>query len=207
MTRGELKQLVRDNLGSGGSSFYSDAEIEDSIQDSYAQIVGDFQLLASSTTITVPANKNFLDVKALVPDYLSAISFYDPIRKVYLNDSIKWPLGFSKIDPQWQTRIRPPEAWDFVDARTIAFFGRQPTTYNLTLRYFQTAPVLTADNDTINVPTIVQPALETWIYGTLKEQFEEFQAATLHWREFETLKVTLSSVLSEYAAKIMKGFF
>jgi hypothetical protein len=208
MTRGSIKANIQIYMGDIGASFWSEDNLNDSIQDSYTEIAGAIQAIRKNGTVTFPANVNYLTPATLLSDttYLNTLAIFDINRNIFLKDNLSWPKDFQKIRPDWELMVLPPDYWCPVDCTQIVVFGRLPATSPYKLYYSATASTLTSDSDVLLLPDLAELAIEEYVQGDLLEQAEEFSKSQMHFAKYEGELAKLVQLSKDFAKSDFMAF-
>lgn len=183
MTRGDSKTIIVKNLENAGSVFYSDPELNDSIQDAYDDIALLTQFNVKSTTISQAA-KNYYDFKNQhsISDYLSTIAIFNSLSNFWLRDDLAY-RQLDRIRRDWENWRGNSAFWTPVNYQWVAIapFNEVPTG-NFTLKYAAIAPTLTADTDTYLIAADMADLIEYYVTADMLETAEEFTKAGVYWK-------------------------
>jgi len=179
----EQKQRLRNYFGN--DIYYTDADLEASIEDGYDEICAYTGLILNSTIINFTANKTYYDMRTLIPDYLGVVAIF--------NETIKrWmlPSSIRKFDEQridWETAAGVPYYFAPVSHRYVAIF-KKPIVANygrMFVFYRATAPAPTGNDDAFQLPGDHQFVLEDYSIADLEEQNQEWGKAAVRVQAYK----------------------
>lgn len=118
-TRGDIKAEVQNNLIELNFNFYSDLDLNNSIQDAYDDIVILTQCIQKKVTLHWVSNLNYYNFTNILPDYLGTIAIFNNVTNQWLRDDLNLK-DFDRIRRDWETWIGPPMFWAPSDCDRIA---------------------------------------------------------------------------------------
>jgi hypothetical protein len=210
MTRGQLKTILRFNLADIGVTFYSDENLNDSIQDAYDDVACLCKCITKSVTLSWIPNLSYYDfvVDCNVSDYMGTIGIFNNVTNRWLRDDLTL-RHFDGLRIDWENWSGTPEFWTSSDPKRIAIAAKYPGSASRTgafasdrfttaffvdsavtsvgtfsLLYCAVAPTLTADTDTPLIATDMQYLLEYYVTADMLETAEEFIKAQDYWNKY-----------------------
>lgn len=187
MTRAQVRANVRANLSDAGITTYSDADLNDSIQDAYNEISVNCLTILKSASIQQLAAKNYYDFLALgITDYLGYVAIFNQDTNLWLRDDINI-RDFDRMRRDWENWQGEPQ---FVAPHSLQYVAIAP--YQLitgpgnvfTVWYWGFAPTLVTDSDTFLIATDQQYMLEAYTTADSLEVSEEVAKAAPFWMEY-----------------------
>lgn len=207
--RGQVKAEVQTNLTDLNINFYSDDDLNNSIQDAYDDIVILTQCIQKKVTLNWISNLSYYDFKNVmnVTDYMGTIAIFNNVTNLWLRDDLSLK-DFDRIRRDWETWIGSVLFWAPSDPTYIAicpkmfasniqygafdsgsfdsgsFFIDNSITSNLgsfILYYWALAPTLVSDSDTFLVASDKTTAITRYATADLLEQCQEFNKAQSFW--------------------------
>jgi hypothetical protein len=225
VTRGQIKTNININLQNAGSTFHTDSDLNDSLQDAY----DDIAVLTQCITNTVDLNwvaglsyYNFKDDFGL-SDYLGATAIFNYDTNRWLRDDLSI-RDFDRLRRDWETWTGATQFWASSDFKRIAiaphvtttttgttsgafyslgfssgfFIGISTRTSGFQLTYWAQAPPLTGDGSTFLIATDMQDLLEFYATADQLETSEEFTKANEYWEKYY-------SGIKEYAERVKRN--
>lgn len=195
MTRDEIAGKIRRNLNDAGITYYSAEDINDSIQDGYDEIAVYSECIEKRVELSFLANRTYINIRNLVPDYFRPIYIYSDSNGRYLD--LVDDRDLLSYRQNWEMIMGSISEYMILDSNQLGFSGRLNSVTSrdtFKLFYKATANILTSTA----VPQINTNYQQLLIdYGTadLLEQNQEFQKATRKWMSYETM-------LEDYRTKI-----
>ena len=109
-TRGEVKAEIQNNLIELNFNFYSDLDLNNSIQDAYDDIVILTQCIQKKVTLPWLSNLSYYNFNSLLPDYLGTIAIFNNVTNQWLRDDLNLK-DFDRIRRDWENWIGTPMFW------------------------------------------------------------------------------------------------
>lgn len=203
MTVLQLRTNIRVNLNDNGITFYSDQDINDSIQDAYNEIAARTKFLTkTAANLSWQANSNYYDFLSLgVTDYLGTIGIFNNVSNLWLRDDISIKQ-FDNIRRDWELWIGSPQFWAPHSFKYTAIAPKYAVanagTYNLL--YNASAPILSGDTDSPLIAADMQVLIELYATADLLESADEPTKAITFWNQY-TPKLEIYKQRSGNAAK------
>lgn len=203
-TRGQIKADIQSNLTDLNLNFYSDDDLNQSIQDAYDDVAILSQCIQKRVTINWISNLSYYDFKSLgISDYLGTIAIFNNITNLWLRDDLSLK-DFDRIRRDWETWIGTPQFWAPSDPVNISitpkylgsntpgafdplsfsnafYIGNFTTLGTFILYYWTVAPELTSDSDTFLIASDKDQMITQYATGDLLEQCQEFSKAAGYW--------------------------
>lgn len=183
MTRATLKDSVRSNLFDSGVTFYSDDDLNDSIQDAYDDVVVLTQCIIKKTTVSWISNKGYLDpvTDLAVTDYMAVTAIFNNNSNLWLRDDVSL-RNFDALRIDWENWVGQPQMWAPVNNKYFAIAPKMlVASGTFDLYYWATAPTLSGDSDTFLIATDMQILLEQYTTADMLEQAQEYVKAQSPW--------------------------
>ncbi len=183
-----IKTNIGINLNDSSNVNYSTNDLQDSIQDSYNDIVSQTQCIVKKTTLTWQASVSYYDMITLVSDYLACVAIFNNINKTWLFDDLTL-INLDKLRDDWELAIGTPENWISLNFKYVAIFPKYksipvlPAINTFDLYYWATAPAV-VDTQTPLITGDFQHLLEKYSTADLLEQFEEYTKASIFWESY-----------------------
>jgi hypothetical protein len=213
-TRGQVKAEVQTNLTDLNINFYSDDDINNSIQDAYSDVVILTQCIQKQVTLPWVSNLSYYDFvnRFNISDYLGTIAIFNNVSNLWLRDDLSLK-DFDRIRRDWENWIGTTMFWAPSDPFRIgicpkmldnnlrygafdansfnndAFFINNSAQSNLgsfILYYWGLAPILVSDNDTFLIASDKDTTLTQYATADLLEQAQEFNKAGSYWGPYYT---------------------
>ena len=192
LNRGQIRDRIRTNLNDSGITYYSDKEINDSIQDAYNEIAA--RALYNVKNITLPwyAHLNYFDFPGplfRVCDYIATIAIFNNSTRQFLRDDLNI-RDFNRLRRDWETwRGAPqfwcPHSWQY-DAIAPAYASVPSVNGTFILTYYAQSPLLAADADEFLIASDMLTLIEQYSTGDLLETAEEPAKAGSFWNDYES---------------------
>ena len=185
MNFGQLKTDVRRRLGDSTTAFFSNDDIENAIQDAYAELADATEFFERYANLTTIAGHTYYNLTHILPD-----TFLSP-RRVYSGTTNRWltPTTPRELDyhtyRQWELVYGPPEKYWM---RGNWWFGIFPRTADDVpiLRFCYTAipDEFVDDSDTPAFPQEFHPGISASALSDLFSQQRETEKALVKWAEY-----------------------
>lgn len=183
-TRAQIKADIQDNLTDLAINFYSDDDLNASIQDAYDDVAILTQCIQKNTTLNWQSNLSYYNFVTLgVADYLGQIAIFNNVTNLWLRDDLNLK-DFDRIRRDWETWICAPLFWAPSDPNNTAICPKYYGAGSLgtfVLYYWATAPTLMSDTDGFLIATDMQDLITLYVTGDLLEQAQEFAKAQNYW--------------------------
>lgn len=111
MTFGQMKAAVRRKLNESSATFWTDQDIEDALNDAYAEMADATEFYERQATIDLLPSRTYYDLTSVLPD-----TFLSP-RRAYNVTTSRWldptdPLDQDRhTDSQWELTSGQPERY------------------------------------------------------------------------------------------------
>lgn len=178
MTYAEIKNHIRSNLNDAGVQFWSDVDLNESIEDCEAEISFLARHIIKKQTIAFQARAHY-DFRLLgVEDFLCVIAIFNENTNRWLHDTLT-VKDLDKVRDDWELWTGTPQYWAPVnfELNVIVPYMPEPTG-NLILYYAAKAPEpLTNPANTPLIATDQQKLIELYVTGDMLEQAEEYVKA------------------------------
>lgn len=198
LNRGQLKTNVRTNLDDEGlGTFYSEDDLNDSLQDAYDDIVVLTQCIPKTVTINWISSLSYYDFSndCGINDYLATVAIFNNLTNRWLRDDLNL-RDFDRLRRDWEIWEGTPQFWAPSDPKRIAIAPRyalSPGSFKLL--YWAQAPVLATDSDILLTANDVQNLFEFYCTGDMLEQQQEFTKAAEYWEKY-------FNSIDEYAQRV-----
>jgi len=217
-TRGQIKTSVRQNLDDAGVSFYSDDDLNESLQDAYDDIAAMSQCICKTVNVQWLGQLSYYNfVTDLgLNDYLATVAIFNYATNMWLRDDLNI-RDLDRIRRDWENWIGTPQFWCSSDPNHIAIapkYGQNDAfggafdmfsfddAFNIgslgslgqfKLLYWAQAPRLQTDASTFLMASDVQNLLEFYCTADMLETAEEFSKAQEYWEKYYNSLVDYSS--------------
>lgn len=194
-TFSQIKANIRANLNDAGVTFYSAADLTESVEDGYSDVLFHSRCLIKSVTLNFQASP-YYDFKLLgVEDFMCVIAIYNNNTNQWLFDDTT-VRDLDKIRYDWELWAGQPRMWAPVNFQLNVIVPYLTTpTGNFDLYYAAKAQDVTDDTATPSIATDKQNLIENYCTGDLLEQAEEYQKANEYFK-------TYNEDLTEYTERV-----
>lgn len=187
MDREDIRNVIRTNLADVGITYYSDDEINASIQDAYNEVCAKSQCLVKSSTKSWVSGKNYYDpvVDLSITDYLGCVAVFNNNTNWWLRDDISL-RDLDRLRRDWEVWSGNPQFWAPHSFQRFAVAPKLTSavgTFNLI--YWASAPVMTSDSDIPVIATDMHDLFEYYCTADLLETAEEAVKANIFWALYE----------------------
>jgi hypothetical protein len=191
-TRGQIKADLQDNLADFNLNFFSDDDLNTSVQDAYTDISILTQCIQENVTLNWQSGLcyyAFTQAPFNVSDYLGTIAIFNNVTNLWLRDDLSLK-DFDHIRRDWEMWNGTPQFWAPSDPVNIAITpmytggtgGSSLGTF--ILYYWGVAPTLASDASTFEIATDMQKLLTNYATADLLEQAQEFGKAEEFWTQY-----------------------
>jgi hypothetical protein len=179
MTRTELKNRLKINFDQN-SIYYTETDLDDSIQDGYDEIVAYAGVIHKATTISFTEDVSYYDFGSLISDFFALVALWN-------NHTQRWmfPSSFRLLDKfrdDWETVYGTPEYFVPINHRWVTVYKKPSAAgYGDMYVFYKASADTLNDESDLDIPLEHQRVLERYVTGDLHEQAEEWVKAQ---REF-----------------------
>lgn len=198
MNFSQMKSSLRQKLNESGSTFYSDEDVADAINEAYAEVSDATEFYERQATIQLLTGRTYYDLTTL----LDSDTFLSP-RRAFNPATNRWfqPTDYRDLDThtyvQWELTEAAPRDYFL---RGNWWFGVWPksnddTSYHARLYYTAIAPPLVEDTDVPQFPVQWHAGIVEIAFSDLLTQERETEKALDHWK----IAMTYIDQLADYA--------
>lgn len=182
MNRGQIRQAISNNLEDANLTYYSNQEIDDSIQDCYNEVCAKTRCLVKSITLNWLSEINYYDYISLgVSDYLGTVAIFNNASNLWLRDDVNI-RDLHRIRRDWELWRGQPQFWVPHSLQyTVVCPCLQVGIGSYELWYYCIAPTLVNDTDVPVIATDMHSIFEQYCTADLLETAEESQKA-IRWK-------------------------
>lgn len=184
MTFSQIQTEVRRRLNELNANFWSDSDVNRSINDGYDEMSDASEWYETSATVTTFANQTYYDMTSLTGStVLSPKSCQNPTTKFWLHPVD--PLFMdTQVHPRWGQIQSQPEYYLTRGLFQIGFAPKVNADSTLTL-YFTAMPAeLSAASDTPGFPQEYHYGIVEYALYDLLSQDAETAKALVHWKQY-----------------------
>lgn len=178
MTYNEIKDHIRANLNDAGVQFWSDTDLNESIEDCEAEISFLARHIIKKQTIDFQPRAHY-DFNLLgVADFLCVIAIFNNNTNRWLHDTITLK-DLDRIRDDWELWTGTPQYWVPVnwELNVIVPYMPDPTGDFVLYYAAQAAFPLSDPTQTPLIATDQQKLIELYVTGDMLEQAEEYVKA------------------------------
>jgi hypothetical protein len=184
MNFGEMRAAVRTRIAEASANFWSDSDIDSSINEGFQELADATEWYERSTSIPTMSNRTYLDLRGVVDG-----SFISPKRARNLQTG-KWltPTTVRNQDSQyrqWERNVTEPSSMFMRGLWWIGLHPKPSSDNGFVRLYYSAIPaVITDDSTTIPIPEEFHMALVSYALYDLLAQDAETGKAMLYWNEY-----------------------
>lgn len=186
MTFAQIKERIRRSLNDLGVTFYSTADLDDSVQDAYNLICARSRCITKKSSAELwIANLSYYNLTSnfAATDILGVTAIFNNVTNRFIDDDITKTQA-NLLQDNWELATGTPRVWIPVNFKYIAIFPRYTTAAGtFDLFYWATAPTV-VDTATPLIAAEMQKLIEFYCIPDLLEQNEEFIKANGYWSKF-----------------------
>lgn len=208
-TRLQLKASIKENLDDAGVTFYTEEDLNNSLQDAYDDIVCVSQCIIKTVDVAWIGGLSYYNFKedSGLTDYLATVAIFNYATNRWLRDDLNL-RDLDRIRRDWENWIGTPQFWCSSDPLHIAiapkylpvantsgafnpfafsdafYIGEQSPLGTFKLLYWAMAPVTVNDSGTYLVATDMQDLFEFYVTADMLESAEEFNKAQEFWEKY-----------------------
>ena len=181
MTRDQIAARLQANLQDLGV-FYETADLNDSIQDGYSEIVSLTGCIFKAARVAQVSNLTYYDMAAYIPDFWAVTAIWNTNTKRWLT-----PTNIKLLDDlrnDWELANGNPFLFWPVNFRFVAFYPKLATASGYFYIFYRAQADTLSASTIPNIPEDLQGILEDYSTCDLLEQAEEFTKAKLQFTEY-----------------------
>jgi hypothetical protein len=187
MNFSELKSEVFRRLNENESSptFWSEADVELSINEGYEEISDSSEWYEEYNVISLLSHLQYYDLRTLLPDtFLAPKRFFNQTTSEWLSPVVLRELDFHTTR-QWETVDGEPQRTLMRGLWWLGFWPKQPTDTGKIKFYYSAIPVrMTEDTDEPGFPVEYHKYLVEFALYDLLTQDGETKKALVHWQTY-----------------------
>lgn len=195
MTFDDVRTDIRENLNDSGITYYSAADLVESMEDAYLDILFHSRCLIKKVTLSFIAGC-YYDFKFLgVEDFMCVIAIFNNNTNRWLDDSTSL-RQLDQIRTNWEVTEGQPQLWCPVSfEHNVIWPYLSVPTGTFDLYYAATAPAISDFTETPSIASDNQSLIEYYSTGDLLEQGEEIIKANEYFKLYnEDLETYASRV-------------
>lgn len=185
MNFAQIKTNIGINLNDAGKVYYTDIDLNASLQEAYRDIVCLSQCIIKKVTLDWQNDLTYYNFKDdfSISDFLAVTAVFNNVNNRWLQDDLVLS-NFDKLRTNWETWHGTPNWWAFSALNRTAIIPKQElATGTFDLYYWATAPAI-SDGSSPLVATDVQKLFEMYSTANLLEQAEEYVKAQIWWTPY-----------------------
>lgn len=181
MTRDQISDKVKRYLNDEGI-FYTADDLNDSIQDGYAEVTAFTGCIFKATSISLTGSLTYYDFGALIPDYLGVTAIFNPTTKRWLSPTNLRLL--ENIRDDWELAVGNPFLFWPINFRFVAIYPKLLTTSGTLYVFYRATADTLVGTSVPQIPEEHQSIIEDYVKCDLQEQAEEFTKAKLEFSNY-----------------------
>lgn len=187
MTKADIRAEVRTRLNDQTTNFYSDADIDEAIDEAYEDMADASEFYERFSNFTATTLRSYFDLSEVLPDtFLSPRQMFNPTANVWL-DPANWRF-LDQQRRQWELATGIPRHMMLFGNWWLGIYPK--STADQDLRFYYTAiPPAMGDSDEPGFDVEFHEGL-TWgaLYNLYVDQRETAKALRCfqHYTEYET---------------------
>lgn len=183
----EIKSNIQLNIGSINNTFWTDEDIEASMQDGYDDISILTRCVVKRISFAAGGPSPYVDIRVNdgVQDFLAVIAIWDITNQAWLDDSVTI-RDFDKMRDDWELWKGTPRWWAAVNFQYFAIVPTPIPSAAFDLFYWSTAPRIDFGQFPL-LPKDLHKLVEYYSTPDLLEQAEEYTKANEYWKLYYAL--------------------
>lgn len=180
-----IKSAIRANLNDSGVTFFSEADLTESLEDAYSDVLFRTRCLIKKVTLDFQASC-YYDFKLLgVEDFMCVIAIFNNNTNRWLTDTTTL-RDLDSVRTDWEVCEGQPNIWCPVNVElNVLWPYLSDPTGDFDLYYAAKAPDIQDDTETPSIASDAQGLLEYYVTGDLLEQAEELTKANEYFKLYE----------------------
>lgn len=185
MNRASARSIISANLKDPDGTFYTEQDLNDSLQDAYDDIIANTMALITSVDLNWVGDLSYyIWPEHGITDLLAPIAIFNDETNMFLTDNLH-VRDFDKIRLDWELWNGSPQFWAPVAFDRIAITPKHLTSQGrFKLYYWQTAPTISDDSTAYSLQEDVTSLLTNYSTADLIEQAEEYAKAGTFWAAY-----------------------
>lgn len=204
MTRATLRGRIQNNLNDATGIYFDSTFVNDSIQDTYDEVVLDTGCVEAVATVNFQSNLIYYDLyNGIIPDS----NYFWRISRIFNSQTNRWlpcydSRVFDKYRFDWEVATGTPWFAYVVNFQYLSFFPHYPlgATGSFDVLYKVGRDVLISDGQVLQVPDEFSRIVEVGVTGDLLESYQEFKKAADYLVDYEQLKKKLKEYVVQRSA-------
>lgn len=180
----QIEDNVRQNLDDSGVTYFSVADVRNSLQDIYDEICTLTQCVVKKVNLPFITNKNYYNFRELVPDFMAVTAIFSYLTNLWLIDD-KTLKDFDRSRPDWENWTGSPIWWaPCNDSKHTALVPKLVEgTNTFDLYYWAQAPTVKSTESPL-LPFDFHNLVEVGVTADLLEQAEEYSKAQSYLSDY-----------------------
>lgn len=183
MNRATVRSRVRKNLNDAGVTFYTDDDLNDSIQDAYNTFCALTGIIVKSTAFPILPSA-YWNLASAISDYLFPVGFYNLSTNLWLEGKTR--RYFSGLRWDWEKWIGQPAYFAPVDYRRICVVPHLTVGSGLGILLYKAKAPNLSDEMPLQCPVQANTVFENYVTADLLEQDRELAKAASYWDGYYT---------------------
>lgn len=175
-TQSEIAANVRENLYDNGITWYSVADITDSIQDGYHDLTTFSGCISRISEVNFTNNTVYYDFSELLSNFLYVIGIFNKNTNRWLVPTTE--LELDKLRNDWELWEGEPFFFVPHDLKRIAIVPHKSSAVGSMIVHYREHGSILVPTDTPELHTDAVDLLEEYATGDLFEQAQEFKKAS-----------------------------
>lgn len=192
MTFAEIQADVRRQLNESGTSFWTDQDVKDSLNEGYAEIADATEFYEREAPLSLLGRRTYYDLTSVIAD-----TILTP-RHVQNTETQQWLV---QTDPreldektyvQWELTEGPPQKWFIRGNWWLGLFPKQASDSSRLRLYFSSIPdALSDDDDVPAFPREFHRGLVSFACSDLMSDQRETTKALEFWKDYKDFEERL----------------
>lgn len=192
MTFGQMQTEVRNRLNESSTAFFSDADIEDALNDGLAELSDATEWNEREATISVKHGHTYYNLRRLLSDgFLSLRHCWNVTTQKWLTPTEPRELDYH-THRTWEQSSAEPERYFIRGIWNLGFWLKPPQDKRAVRVYFTALPdAMSASGDTPGFPQEFHYGIVEYALSDLLAQQRETKKALGHWQAYTAYETRL----------------
>ena len=182
MNRDQLAQKIRNNLNDAGVTYYSAADLNESIQDGYDEVAVYCECIERTATLNFQSDITYYDFSTLIPDYYRLVRLYSHATNRFLGVNLEREnFGYSS---DWELNQGAHQDFIIKGPKLVGISGRKTNAVGNFKVWYKAQANILGSRDVPRIDVRYHLMLENYGTADLLEQNQEYTKASTYWAQY-----------------------
>ena len=192
MTFAELQSAVRLQLKDSGTTFFTDQDIKDALNEGYAELADATEFYERQANLPLLAGRGYFDLTSVLPDtFLSCRHVYNTTTSQWLIETDAFQMDMESYG-QWEIVTGEAQKYILRGHWWLGIWPHEETdTSNLRIYYTSIPAAMELSTDEPAILREFHPGLVHFACSDLHSQQRETAKAVEYWKEYKEIEERL----------------